>query len=452
MTSEEMLDSRNNTPDFKTSGTPKQSPPSEIRAQTNSAPRTSSSARLSFSIDSILSVPYVGRPRGDNSASTDQCPASSRLDSRVKKDSKSPARPASSSEKQEGLYDGSFLDETSGKSEEKNLGGKVKKTVCKDENDYTEKTTSRIARIDVKDKDDYDCENLDVDTDDADMRHRLKKSSPYDAAIPNVRLSDFVLGSSSSSSSDLASKYGFGCSPSAMGKSIFEQAASMQYRRYMSGFPPSATATFPASGANRVDCTGVDVCHALDYSLDLSLSHSKRRPLPSWERMATSSPNSDNDYSLDMSSMCSRDQQVDSDCAESTSYTATSGKKSTQEDGARMKRKRCRASFTHAQVYELERRFRHQRYLSGPERAELAQSLKLTETQVKIWFQNRRYKTKKRHQLHEEQMLAASAKKAAVTLLVKDGKRLGEQRDYMSSLLYSQLPGVTPGYNYVYYF
>lgn len=49
-------------------------------------------------------------------------------------------------------------------------------------------------------------------------------------------------------------------------------------------------------------------------------------------------------------------------------------------------------------------------------------------------------------------MLAASAKKAAVTLLVKDGKRLGEQRDYMGSLLYPPMPGVAPGYNYVYYF
>lgn len=35
------------------------------------------------------------------------------------------------------------------------------------------------------------------------------------------------------------------------------------------------------------------------------------------------------------------------------------------------------------QVYELERRFSHQRYLSGPERADLAQALKLTETQVR---------------------------------------------------------------------
>lgn len=48
------------------------------------------------------------------------------------------------------------------------------------------------------------------------------------------------------------------------------------------------------------------------------------------------------------------------------------------------RKKRSRAAFTHAQVFELERRFNQQRYLSGPERADLAHSLKLTETQVII--------------------------------------------------------------------
>lgn len=62
----------------------------------------------------------------------------------------------------------------------------------------------------------------------------------------------------------------------------------------------------------------------------------------------------------------------------------------------RPKKKRTRAAFTHAQVYELERRFNRQKYLSGLERTDLAQALKLTETQVKIWFQNRRYKTKRK--------------------------------------------------------
>ena len=45
----------------------------------------------------------------------------------------------------------------------------------------------------------------------------------------------------------------------------------------------------------------------------------------------------------------------------------------------KVKKKRSRAAFSHAQVYELEKRFNHQKYLSGPERADLAQGMiKLT--------------------------------------------------------------------------
>ncbi|KAM4636666.1 homeobox protein zampogna-like [Discoglossus pictus] len=88
-------------------------------------------------------------------------------------------------------------------------------------------------------------------------------------------------------------------------------------------------------------------------------------------------------------------------------------------------KKRSRAAFSHAQVYELERRFNLQRYLSGPERADLAAALKLTETQVKIWFQNRRYKTK-RKLIATQQATKTSqvpAKKVAVRVLVKDDQR-----------------------------
>lgn len=60
----------------------------------------------------------------------------------------------------------------------------------------------------------------------------------------------------------------------------------------------------------------------------------------------------------------------------------------------RCKRK-PRVLFSQSQVLELERRFRQQRYVSAPEREILAQSLNLTATQVKIWFQNRRYKSKR---------------------------------------------------------
>jgi len=60
----------------------------------------------------------------------------------------------------------------------------------------------------------------------------------------------------------------------------------------------------------------------------------------------------------------------------------------------RAKRK-PRVLFSQGQVLELERKFKHQRYLSAPEREILAQALNLSPTQVKIWFQNRRYKSKR---------------------------------------------------------
>lgn len=91
------------------------------------------------------------------------------------------------------------------------------------------------------------------------------------------------------------------------------------------------------------------------------------------------------------------------------------------DDGTCNRKKRSRAAFSHAQVFELERRFSVQRYLSGPERTELAKSLRLTETQIKIWFQNRRYKTKRKQiQQHEAALLAASKRVVPVQVLVRD--------------------------------
>ncbi|VDP45673.1 unnamed protein product [Schistosoma mattheei] len=62
-----------------------------------------------------------------------------------------------------------------------------------------------------------------------------------------------------------------------------------------------------------------------------------------------------------------------------------------------MKPRRARTAFTYEQLVTLENKFKMTRYLSVCERLNLALSLNLTETQVKIWFQNRRTKWKKQN-------------------------------------------------------
>nr|AMB26749.1 homeodomain protein NK2.1 [Leptochiton asellus] len=119
-------------------------------------------------------------------------------------------------------------------------------------------------------------------------------------------------------------------------------------------------------------------------------------------------------------------------------------------------RRKRRVLFSQAQVYELERRFKQQKYLSAPEREHLASMINLTPTQVKIWFQNHRYKCKRQQkdkdkmdgshsssgsssqqqssqqsqqqsqqqqsQSQQNNSLQPSPRRVAVPVLVKDGK------------------------------
>lgn len=78
-----------------------------------------------------------------------------------------------------------------------------------------------------------------------------------------------------------------------------------------------------------------------------------------------------------------------------TQQVVTSSRSELRKNGKIRCKRKPRVLFSQAQVLELERRFRQQRYLSAPEREILAQTLSLSATQVKIWFQNRRYKSKR---------------------------------------------------------
>lgn len=104
------------------------------------------------------------------------------------------------------------------------------------------------------------------------------------------------------------------------------------------------------------------------------------------------------------------------------------------------KRKKRRVLFSKAQTLELERRFRQQRYLSAPEREQLARLLRLTPTQVKIWFQNHRYKLKRARapKAAESPDLAAAAelrvapgllRRVVVPVIVRNGQRCGASGD-----------------------
>ncbi|XP_018606704.1 homeobox protein pnx isoform X2 [Scleropages formosus] len=81
------------------------------------------------------------------------------------------------------------------------------------------------------------------------------------------------------------------------------------------------------------------------------------------------------------------------DSSPQQAHASPSGR--TREQSRCRNRRRIRTAFTLEQLRVLESSFRNSRYLSVLERYGIAAALRLSETQVKIWFQNRRTKWKK---------------------------------------------------------
>ncbi|KAJ7423540.1 hypothetical protein BTVI_09407 [Pitangus sulphuratus] len=117
-----------------------------------------------------------------------------------------------------------------------------------------------------------------------------------------------------------------------------------------------------------------------------------------------------------------------------------------QENPINVSKQRRAQMFPWAQVFQLEQRFQRQKYLSAPEREELARLLQLSSTQVKIWFQNRRYKSKRQRQDKSLELAAhpPPPRRVAVPVLVRDGKPcLGRSQPFPA------FPGLAAGpYSY----
>jgi hypothetical protein len=86
------------------------------------------------------------------------------------------------------------------------------------------------------------------------------------------------------------------------------------------------------------------------------------------------------------------------------------------------KKRKRRILFSKQQTWELERRFKTQKYLSAPERENMARLLGLSATQVKIWFQNHRYKMKKsKSDKSSHSSAGSSANSSPNSTLTRDG-------------------------------
>ncbi|XP_029687842.1 ventral anterior homeobox 1-like [Takifugu rubripes] len=87
---------------------------------------------------------------------------------------------------------------------------------------------------------------------------------------------------------------------------------------------------------------------------------------------------------------------------------------------------RTRTSFTAEQLYRLEMEFQRCQYVVGRERTELARQLSLSETQVKVWFQNRRTKQKKDQGKDSElrSVVSETAATCSVLRLLEQGRLL----------------------------
>ncbi|RXM99365.1 Homeobox protein Dlx1a [Acipenser ruthenus] len=132
--------------------------------------------------------------------------------------------------------------------------------------------------------------------------------------------------------------------------------------------------------------------HESSYSAPSSFPRSLGYPYVSSVGSHSSSPYISTVQSYQSSSTLTQTRLEDT--AEPEKNTVVEGGE-VRFNGKGKKIRKPRTIYSSLQLQALNRRFQQTQYLALPERAELAASMGLTQTQVKIWFQNKRSKFKK---------------------------------------------------------
>ncbi|XP_029036203.1 H2.0-like homeobox protein [Osmia bicornis bicornis] len=105
------------------------------------------------------------------------------------------------------------------------------------------------------------------------------------------------------------------------------------------------------------------------------------------------------------------------------SISSASTPTSQSESNTRRKRSWSRAVFSSLQRKGLERRFSLQKYITKPDRRQLAATLGLTDAQVKVWFQNRRMKWRHTKESESSSLTNPDSQKESPRKLIKESAK-----------------------------